>query len=252
MNVKKDSYYFSHDANARNDVKCIRLRRELGLEGYGIYWCLIEMLREEPGHRLPVSNIEDIAYGLHTSKEKIEAVVVRYELFEVDDQDFFSPRLLRSMQQYSEIKLKLSESGKKGAAKRLNKPPLSQAEATLKPPLSIKGNKRKEKVNEIEIKKEEIKESLSAIEINSTIEFIGITEKRELNTEEVQDYWNAFKIHSEGKFYANHSEMVQHFRNWLKKQDKPKNGLRNDKTAYEKHMDVNRQVKELIRQEAGI
>ena len=249
MIVKKDSYYFSHDANARNDVKCIRLRRELGLEGYGIYWCLIEMLREEPGHRLPISNIEDIAYGLHTSKEKIEAVIKRYELFEVDEQDFFSPRLLRSMQQYSEIKLKLSESGKKGAAKRLNKPPLSQAQATLKPPLSIKGKEIKEK----ELKKSKGNEILSALEISSTIEFIHITTKKDLTASEVEEYWNAFKIHSEGKFYANHSEMVQHFRNWLKKQDKPKNGLRNDsgKSLVEKHMEVNKMLKEKYANESA-
>lgn len=38
--------YFAHDANAMQDAKLMRLRREHGYEGIGIYWALIELLRQ--------------------------------------------------------------------------------------------------------------------------------------------------------------------------------------------------------------
>ena len=40
--MKKDTFYFSHDYNAHNDVKILFMRQQLGMEGYGIYWFLIE------------------------------------------------------------------------------------------------------------------------------------------------------------------------------------------------------------------
>lgn len=116
--MKKEAYYFSHDANARNDVKCIKLRRELGLEGYGIFWALIEILRESPEHKLPLASLEDIAYDLHISKEKIEAVIMRYDLFTLEQDQFFSMRLNRSMSNYYDKKKTLSDAGAKGNAIR--------------------------------------------------------------------------------------------------------------------------------------
>ena len=45
----KDSYYFQHDYNARNDPKLQDVLIELGVEGIGIYWCIIEQLYEQGG-----------------------------------------------------------------------------------------------------------------------------------------------------------------------------------------------------------
>jgi len=121
--MEKQSYYFSHDSNARNDVKIIKLRRQLGLEGYGLYWCLIEMLRDAPENKLPIDSIDDIGFSLNISKEKVETVINNYGLFSVDESDFFSQRLIRNMEQYNEVKGKLSAAGKKGMEVRWNKQP---------------------------------------------------------------------------------------------------------------------------------
>jgi uncharacterized protein YdaU (DUF1376 family) len=114
----KESFYFSHDSNARNDVKIIKLRRQLGIEGYGIYWCLIEMLRDAPGNKLPIESIDDIAFSINCSKEKVEAVIRNYDLFMIEDETFFSDRLIRSMNQYKELKSSRSKAGKIGMEKR--------------------------------------------------------------------------------------------------------------------------------------
>lgn len=135
--MKKEAYYFSHDANARNDIKIIKLRRSLGLEGYAIYFCLIEMLREQADYKISLASIQDIAFDLHTSDEKVKTVIHSFDLFVIDQKHFFSARLLSSMQTYNELKTKLVEAGRKGG--------LSRASAWVKPGVGIKGKEMKEK-----------------------------------------------------------------------------------------------------------
>jgi len=100
--MKKDAYYFPHFSNARNDAKLVKLRRVMGVEGYGMYFLLLEVLREQTEFRLPLSNIEDLAYEWHTSKEKLMAVVTNFDLFEIIDEMFISTKLIMYLQPYIE------------------------------------------------------------------------------------------------------------------------------------------------------
>ena len=72
---KKDAYYFSHDSNAQDDPKCMILIDQLGMEGYGIFWALIERLRNEKDYTLPINLANAFAKRWQTSKEKVEAVI---------------------------------------------------------------------------------------------------------------------------------------------------------------------------------
>jgi hypothetical protein len=74
--MKKDAYWFSHDSNAKDDPKSMKLIDQLGLEGYGIYWVLIETLRDQPEYRYPLDMIPILARRYNTSGEKMKAVVV--------------------------------------------------------------------------------------------------------------------------------------------------------------------------------
>ena len=109
--LRKDAFYFSHDANAQDDHKCMKLIDQLGMEGYGIFWALVERLRNENEYKLPVSVCSIYAKRWGTSKEKVDAVVNNYGLFKIEDDYFFSERLIRSMDYKS-------EKGKKAAAVR--------------------------------------------------------------------------------------------------------------------------------------
>lgn len=146
-NMTKEAYYFSHDSNARNDIKIIRLRRALGLEGYAIYFCLIEILREQKDHKLPLDSVNDIAFDLHTSEEKLNSVISMFDLFLIEDQKFFSSRLLRSMEGYNETKKRLSEAGKLGNQKRWGE---QKKLALPSPPDRIK----EKEINESKLNKE--------------------------------------------------------------------------------------------------
>ncbi|MFG6179738.1 Lin1244/Lin1753 domain-containing protein, partial [Halomonas sp. THAF12] len=51
----KNTYYFSHDGNARNDPKILSMRSVYGSEGYGWYWIIIEMLREQEDYKIKIN-----------------------------------------------------------------------------------------------------------------------------------------------------------------------------------------------------
>lgn len=51
--------YFSHDANARDDQKCRRLKRKYGMAGYGRWWQLCEVLASVDGHHLSTRSDDD-------------------------------------------------------------------------------------------------------------------------------------------------------------------------------------------------
>lgn len=95
--MKKEAYYFSHDANAMDDPKCMLLIDQMGMEGYGIFWGLIERLRQEKEYKLPVFILPSLAKRWGTSAEKLQVVISKYGLFVMDENFFFSERLRNSM-----------------------------------------------------------------------------------------------------------------------------------------------------------
>ena len=117
--MSKDAYYFPHDSNAKDDPKCVPLIEQLGMEGYGIYWMLIETLREQPDYTYPVANIPALGRRYNTTAEKVKTVVCNYGLFTVkDDKIFFSDSLNRRMLVFEEKRAKRSEAGRLGNAAR--------------------------------------------------------------------------------------------------------------------------------------
>lgn len=117
--MKKDAFYFPHDSNAKDDPKCVLLIDQLGCEGYGIYWILIEILREQPEYSYPIALLPSLAKRYGTSFEKIKAVVCNYGLFIIkDDIIFFSESLIRRMKPLEDKRLKNSLAGKESAKRR--------------------------------------------------------------------------------------------------------------------------------------
>jgi hypothetical protein len=101
--MNKDAYYFPHFANARHDRKLKRIRKELGPEGYGIFFMILEVLREQEDFAYPLSDIDLLADDFNTSEQKVETVIKRYDLFVVDDdQNFFSPKFIEYLSPYLE------------------------------------------------------------------------------------------------------------------------------------------------------
>lgn len=51
----KDAYYFFHDSNARNDPKILAMRSVYGAEGYGWYWMIIEIFRDDSVYKIAIN-----------------------------------------------------------------------------------------------------------------------------------------------------------------------------------------------------
>ena len=111
--MKSSTYYFSHDYNAANDTKILFLRHQLGMEGYGIYWYLIDQLANAGG-KLPLELIPVLAMQMHCTDVKVNGVLMNFDLFTIESGEFWSDRL----QEHLELRLKLSASGKVGANNR--------------------------------------------------------------------------------------------------------------------------------------
>lgn len=111
----KDALYFSHDSNARNDEKILSLLMKHKWEGYGLYWAIIEKLRESTSYKL-TTDFNLIAYDLRTSNELVKSIVTGFGLFSIDETEkkFWSNRLLRTM----EIKELRSDNARKAAYKK--------------------------------------------------------------------------------------------------------------------------------------
>jgi len=109
------SNYFPHDSNARNDDRIIAVRMRLGAEGYGIYFMLLERLREANGYTC-AKDYNVMAFDLRVSAEKVKAVVEDFGLFAFteDRTRFYSGSLTKRM----EVKDERAEKFKKAANAR--------------------------------------------------------------------------------------------------------------------------------------
>ena len=65
--------YFQHDYRSRLDSKLLEVRMKHGMAGFGIYWCLVEMLHE--GNGVIKMKPEVIAFELQVSVEIIKDII---------------------------------------------------------------------------------------------------------------------------------------------------------------------------------
>lgn len=119
----KDAYYFSHDSNARHDPKILGLISQFGMEGYGRYWVIIEMLRDQENYQLKKSKYLFNALAMqmqcdsNAAHDFAYACINEHELLAENDEFIWSPSLKRRM----ENKDKKSEQAKKAAEARWKK-----------------------------------------------------------------------------------------------------------------------------------
>lgn len=107
----------------------------IGCEGVGIYWCLIEMLYEEGGS-LPLKDIEIYAKILNTTAEKISQTLTDFNLFRKNKTHFYSIALTKRLKHINAKREEARTSGKLGG--------LANAKRTLSERVAIKERKVKE------------------------------------------------------------------------------------------------------------
>jgi len=118
----KDTYWFRHDSNAKDDFKCMLLIEQLGCEGYGIFWILVETLREQKDYKYPLALLNALARKYNTTQAKMETVVNNYQLFEIENETFFFSNSLNiRMSNLDKIKEQRKIAGQKSGQARRKK-----------------------------------------------------------------------------------------------------------------------------------
>jgi len=111
----KDTYYFSHDYNARNDEKIKRLIRKYKMEGYGIFWAIVEDLYNNANALH--TDYEGIAFDLHTDIDTVKSIINDFDLFVVEGNEFGSASVERRLTDRNDK----SEKARQSAFKRWDK-----------------------------------------------------------------------------------------------------------------------------------
>lgn len=100
--MRKVNNYFSHDFNARNDIKLKKVNMQLGLQGIGLYWCIIECLYENNGYLTLDDDIDLLAYELRVDKDLILNLIENFDLFKKQKNRFYSPSVLNRLQKITD------------------------------------------------------------------------------------------------------------------------------------------------------
>ena len=132
----KDTFYFSHDYNVRSDDKIKRLIRKHGMEGYGVYWAIIEDLYNNTNVlRL---DYDGISYDLRVYDTVVESIINDFDLFEISGDTFGSI----SIQKRLEIRNEKSKKARESVAKRWAK------DTNVSQPAYERNTKKEKKVKE--------------------------------------------------------------------------------------------------------
>lgn len=118
--------YLQHDFNSRNTPLHLQIRRNHGMEGLGIYWCIIEQLYECGGY-MP-KDYDLLAYDLRTDAIKVADIVMI--AFQTTDTEIYSEevlnKLIQRQESYNKIVENRSKAGKASALARKAKAMLNQ------------------------------------------------------------------------------------------------------------------------------
>ena len=150
--------YFSHDYNARQDPKIMMLIKDFGMEGYGIYWAIIEMMHEQGGY-IEKNSVSAIAFYFRMDENAMQDLFDKYDLFKKNKKYYYSDRVIKNITERQEK----SDIAKKAAAIRwggvrvIQEQSDSNADA-LQEQCNSYAIKDKDKDKDIYIKKERIKE----------------------------------------------------------------------------------------------
>ena len=148
--MAKDAYYFSHDSNAHNDTKILSMVCDYGMKGYGMFWVVVENLREQGEYKLKHEKSTWKALSMQVQctvdevKKFIEDCIYEYALFDMaEDLYFYSNSLNRRMDKYQNIKSKRVEAANKRWANTMQTESKTHANALQKDAKEMKLNEMK-------------------------------------------------------------------------------------------------------------
>lgn len=120
------AFFFSHDADMRNDIKVKALRKKYGHTGYAVWCFILETLTASEDFEIDYNELtqELLANDFDTDLDTLTGIVdfsCKVKLLQVIDGRLFSEAHKRRFQAIDEQRQRRSEAGRKNIAKRWNK-----------------------------------------------------------------------------------------------------------------------------------
>lgn len=107
----KETFYFSHDYNARTDDKVKKLTRKYWMEWYWLYWAIIEDLYNN-ANALQL-DYEGIAFDYRVDENLVKGLIEDFGLFVIKNDEFYSKSVQDRLDQRTEKSRKARESAEK-------------------------------------------------------------------------------------------------------------------------------------------
>jgi len=235
--MPKDTFYFSHDYNARNDEKIKRLIRKHGMQGYGLFWAIVEDLYNNANALR--TDYDGIAYDLRSDYDTVASVINDFDLF-VFKGDFFGSKSVQERLDQRNIK---SESARKSASYRWDNANALRTQS--------EGNAKKERKGK-EIKGKEINIAFDFfwdLYEKKTGEKSKLVKKWDALSDEerilIMDHIPKYKIAQPDKKFRKDPQTYLNNKSWLDElipSKKVESGSMRPKTPYE--LELDRQRKE--------
>lgn len=198
MAHKKDAYYFSHDSSASRDIKMLKIKYIYGWEGIGLFWGIIETLRETTDFKFESNkdSIDLLSSILQVDANKLQNFIndaIKVGLFVESKGYFYSNSLNDRMEEMNKKRLNGIANGKKGGRP-------TKDESEIKPKNNLNNNLNESKTKPLkENKRKETKIVIPTLE-------------------EVLAYFE------EHKYKKSEAEKAYHFynnRNWFDSNNRP-------------------------------
>ena len=238
--------YFPHDSNARADEKLINLRIRHKAAGYGVYWMLLEIMRDKKDFMLR-KDYNAIAFDLREDASLIKAVVEDFGLFVFTDDGkyFYSESFRQRMQRMIESAERKKAAAQKAANTRWSK---------------VKGDNDEDKEIEDGQADDEPEKELSLDDIGklmkeSELWIAMMCQKYKLDNNVLVGHIDNFILDCKcrDKKHDSVKDAKRHFNDWLRiilKTDKKKPKRTPEKPAKELHMPTKEDVeKENLRRD---
>lgn len=222
--MAKDTFYFSHDYNSRNDVKIKRLIAKHGFLGYGVFWAIVEELYNN-ANALP-KDYETISYDFRCDKSLVESIINDFDLFVFEGDLFGSMSVQKRLEARNEKSVKARESALsrwKRTKKDANALQSQSDGNAIKESKGneIKGNDNTNLGSQVETFFNDLPNSTA---LENTAKQLNVTKQ------DLLAYLNQFRKTCK-PIYENFGDFVSHFKNsyskWLKTQNAQKLTKRN-------------------------
>jgi hypothetical protein len=114
----KDAFWFKHDSNASRDMKLMKIKAIYDFWGIGLYWTVIEFLREQDQYKFQSDkNSLDMVCSLVSCLDNIRFHnwfndCLRFDLFRIEKDYFFSDSLCKRMTKWEILKANGDKGGR--------------------------------------------------------------------------------------------------------------------------------------------